>query len=48
LERVLGSWGSVRVRPYYRSPLRNLLPLRQSGAAVFVFEVRPPSLRDSR
>jgi 2-polyprenyl-3-methyl-5-hydroxy-6-metoxy-1,4-benzoquinol methylase len=48
LERVLGPWGSVRVRPYYRSPLRNLLPLRQSGAAVFVFEVRPPSLRDSR
>jgi 2-polyprenyl-3-methyl-5-hydroxy-6-metoxy-1,4-benzoquinol methylase len=48
LERVLGAWGSVRVRPYYRSPLRNLLPVRQAGAAVFIFEVRPPSLRDSR
>jgi 2-polyprenyl-3-methyl-5-hydroxy-6-metoxy-1,4-benzoquinol methylase len=47
LERVLAPWGSARVRPYYRSPLRNLLPVRQSGAAVFIFEVRPPSLRDS-
>jgi 2-polyprenyl-3-methyl-5-hydroxy-6-metoxy-1,4-benzoquinol methylase len=48
LERMLGAWGSARVRPYYRSPLRNLLPVRQAGAAVFIFEVRPPSLRDSR
>ena len=47
LERALASWGTVKIRRYYRSPLRNLLPLKQSGAAVFVFEVRPPSLRDA-
>ena len=28
---------------YYRSPLRNFVPLRQKGAAVFIFEVTPPS-----
>jgi hypothetical protein len=27
---------------YYRSALRNLLPIRQNGAAVFIFEVAPP------
>lgn len=47
LESVLSPWGSVRIRRYYRTPLRNLLPLRQTGAAVFIFEVRPPSLRDA-
>jgi SAM-dependent methyltransferase len=47
LERALAPWGRVKIRRYYRSPLRNLLPVRQSGAAVFIFEVRPPSLRDA-
>lgn len=48
LERTLAPWGAVRIRPYYRTPLRNLLPFRQTGAAVYIFEVRPPSLRDAR
>jgi 2-polyprenyl-3-methyl-5-hydroxy-6-metoxy-1,4-benzoquinol methylase len=48
LERALTPWGRARIRRYYRTPLRNLLPIRQSGAAVFMFEVRPPSLRDAR
>jgi 2-polyprenyl-3-methyl-5-hydroxy-6-metoxy-1,4-benzoquinol methylase len=48
LERALAPWGAVKIRPFYRSPLRNLLPIRQSGAAVFIFEVKPPSLRDAR
>ncbi len=48
LERTLSPWGTVRIRRYYRTPLRNLLPFRQRGAAVFIFEVRPPSLRDAR
>jgi 2-polyprenyl-3-methyl-5-hydroxy-6-metoxy-1,4-benzoquinol methylase len=48
LERALLPWGAVRIRPYYRTPMRNLLPFRQTGAAVFIFEVRPPSLRDAR
>jgi hypothetical protein len=48
LERALAPWGTVRIRPYYRTPIRNLLPFRQTGAAVFIFEVRPLSLRDSR
>jgi 2-polyprenyl-3-methyl-5-hydroxy-6-metoxy-1,4-benzoquinol methylase len=48
LERALTPWGAVRIRRYYRTPLRNLLPVRQKGAAVFIFEVRPPSLRDAR
>jgi 2-polyprenyl-3-methyl-5-hydroxy-6-metoxy-1,4-benzoquinol methylase len=47
LERALSPWGTVRVRRYYRTPLRNLLPVRQRGAAVFIFEVRPQSLRDA-
>jgi 2-polyprenyl-3-methyl-5-hydroxy-6-metoxy-1,4-benzoquinol methylase len=47
LERALSPWGAVRIRRYYRTPLRNLLPLRQTGAAVFIFEVRPQSLRDA-
>lgn len=48
LNGVLSSWGATRIRRYYRTPLRNLLPLKQAGAAVFIFEVRPPSLRDAR
>lgn len=48
LHRALSPWGNVRIRRYYRTPLRNLLPFPQSGAAVFIFEVRPPSLRDAR
>ena len=47
LERALSPWGTVRLRRYYRTPLRNLLPFRQRGAAVFIFEVKPPSLRDA-
>jgi 2-polyprenyl-3-methyl-5-hydroxy-6-metoxy-1,4-benzoquinol methylase len=47
LERVLSPWGAVRIRRHYRTPLRNLLPIRQTGAAVFIFEVRPQSLRDA-
>jgi 2-polyprenyl-3-methyl-5-hydroxy-6-metoxy-1,4-benzoquinol methylase len=42
LRRALEPWGCVKVRRYYRTPLRNLLPLKQRGAAVFVFEVTPP------
>jgi hypothetical protein len=48
LARALSSWGAIRIRRYYRTPLRNLLPFRQEGAAVFIFEVRPQSLRDAR
>ena len=48
LDRALSPWGAVRIRRYYRTPLRNLLPFRQNGAAVFIFEVRPQSLRDAR
>jgi len=43
LRRALAPWGRVRLHRYYRSPLRNLLPVRQEGAAVFMFEVTPPS-----
>jgi SAM-dependent methyltransferase len=43
LRRALAPWGRVRVHRYYRSPLRNLVPLRQDGAAVFIFEVTPPT-----
>jgi 2-polyprenyl-3-methyl-5-hydroxy-6-metoxy-1,4-benzoquinol methylase len=42
LRRALAPWGRVRVYRYYRSALRNLLPIRQNGAAVFIFEVAPP------
>ena len=48
LARALSPWGAVRIRRYYRTPLRNLLPFRQDGAAVFIFEVRPQNLRDAR
>jgi 2-polyprenyl-3-methyl-5-hydroxy-6-metoxy-1,4-benzoquinol methylase len=40
---ALAPSGRVRLQRYYRSPLRNLLPFRQRGAAVFIFEVTPPS-----
>jgi 2-polyprenyl-3-methyl-5-hydroxy-6-metoxy-1,4-benzoquinol methylase len=43
LRRALAPWGRVRLRRCYRTPLRNLLPMRQNGAAVFIFEVAPPS-----
>jgi len=42
LTAALAPWGRVRLRRYYRSPLRNLLPFRQNGAAVFLFEVQRP------
>jgi 2-polyprenyl-3-methyl-5-hydroxy-6-metoxy-1,4-benzoquinol methylase len=42
LGRALAPWGRVRLHRYYRTPLRNLLPIRQTGAAVFIFEVAPP------
>ncbi|MEZ0332554.1 MAG: class I SAM-dependent methyltransferase [Gemmatimonadales bacterium] len=41
LHRVLAPWGKVRLRRYYRTPLRNLVPFRQRGAAVFIFQVTP-------
>jgi 2-polyprenyl-3-methyl-5-hydroxy-6-metoxy-1,4-benzoquinol methylase len=43
LRRALAPWGRVRLHRYYRSPLRNLLPVRQKGDAVLVFQVTPPS-----
>jgi SAM-dependent methyltransferase len=47
LHQALSPWGVSRIRRYYRTPLRNFLPFPQRGAAVFVFEVRPPSLPDA-
>ncbi len=41
LRRALEPWGRVRLRRYYRTPLRNLIPLKQRGAAVFIFDVTP-------
>jgi 2-polyprenyl-3-methyl-5-hydroxy-6-metoxy-1,4-benzoquinol methylase len=41
LTSALEPWGRVRLGRFYRSPLRNLLPLKQRGAAVFVFDVTP-------
>jgi 2-polyprenyl-3-methyl-5-hydroxy-6-metoxy-1,4-benzoquinol methylase len=43
LRRALAPWGRVRLHRFYRSPLRNFVPIRQRGAAVFIFEVTPPS-----
>jgi len=43
LTAALAPWGRVRLSRYYRSPLRNLLPFRQRGAAVFIFEVQRPA-----
>ena len=48
LRRALAPWGRVRLHRFYRSPLRNFLPIRQDGAAVFIFEVTPPSPRGVR
>jgi 2-polyprenyl-3-methyl-5-hydroxy-6-metoxy-1,4-benzoquinol methylase len=41
LTRALEPWGRVRLSRFYRSPLRNLVPVKQRGAAVFIFEVAP-------
>ena len=41
LRAALGPWGRVKINRYYRTPLRNLLPIRQRGAAIFIFEVTP-------
>jgi 2-polyprenyl-3-methyl-5-hydroxy-6-metoxy-1,4-benzoquinol methylase len=41
LGRALAPWGRYSVKRYYKSPLRNLLPFRQKGAAVFIFDVTP-------
>ncbi len=41
LAKALAPWGAHRISRYYKSPLRNLLPFRQDGAAVFIFEVAP-------
>ncbi len=43
LKRALSPWGRVRLHRFYRSPVRNLLPLKQESAAVFIFQVTPPS-----
>jgi SAM-dependent methyltransferase len=43
LKRALAPWGRVRLHRYYRSPLRNFVPIRQDGTAVLIFEVTPPS-----
>ena len=48
LHRALAPWGAVAIRRYYRTRLRNFLPLNLRGAAVFLFEVRPLSLPDAR
>jgi SAM-dependent methyltransferase len=48
LQRALAPWGKVRMYRYYRSPLRNFLPIRRRGAAVFIFEVTPQSPRGAR
>jgi len=43
LQRALSPWGRVRIHRFYRSPMRNFLPVPQKGAAVFIFQVTPPS-----
>ncbi len=48
LKRALSPWGRVRVHRFYRSPVRNLLPLKQESLAVFIFQVTPPNLPDAR
>jgi SAM-dependent methyltransferase len=48
LRRALAPWGRVRLHRYYRSPLRNFVPVRQDGTAVLIFEVTPPSPPGSR
>lgn len=48
LKRALSPSGRVRLHRHYRSPLRNLLPIRQRSPAVFIFQVTPPSPPDAR
>jgi SAM-dependent methyltransferase len=48
LRRALAPWGRVRLHRYYRSLLRNFVPVRQGGTAVLIFEVTPPSPRGAR
>ncbi len=48
LKRALSPWGRVRVHRFYRSPVRNLLPLKQQSTAVFIFQVTPPNLPGAR
>ena len=48
LKRALSAWGRVRVHRYYRSPLRNFLPIRQKGASVFIFQVTPQTPQAAR
>jgi SAM-dependent methyltransferase len=48
LKRALSPSGRVRVHRFYRSPVRNLLPLKQQSAAIFIFQVTPPNLPDAR
>lgn len=43
LRRALSPWGRIRIHRFYRSPLRNFLPIRQQGASVFIFQVTPPT-----
>lgn len=43
LVRALAPWGGVRISRYYKSPLRNFVPFKQKGAAVFIFEVKSPT-----
>lgn len=43
LKQALARYGKVRVHRYYRTPLRNLVPLRAKSAAILLFEVTPPS-----
>lgn len=43
LTAVLAPLGTLRLRRWYRTPLRNWLPWPQRGAAVFLFEVLRPA-----
>jgi len=43
LRAALEPWSRVKISRYYRTPLRNLLPVRQRGAAIFIFEATPSS-----
>jgi len=48
LKRALSPWGRVRLHRFYRSRVRNLLPIRQESTAVFIFQVTPPNLPETR
>ncbi|HTS87924.1 MAG TPA: class I SAM-dependent methyltransferase [Gemmatimonadales bacterium] len=43
LASILAPLGRCRIQRRYRTPLRNLVPWNQSGAAVFLFQVTRPS-----